>query len=115
MNSPGSSFGTSSSNVSGPAAASKVTAQTRAGEAARTEVLRLQESLRLAVSALQAIGDRARYLSRYSARVRVLELEVIPAGSYLSDRAGLLLGELDVRQVPGQGLRVWRLRWMRCG
>src|SRR4051794_7932078 len=102
MNSPGSSSGGSSNNVSGHAAVSGVTAQTRAGEAARAEVLRLQESLRLAVSALQAIGDRARYLSRYSARVRVLELEVIPAGSYLSDRAGLLLGELDVRQVPGR-------------
>jgi hypothetical protein len=102
MNRPGSSSGTSSNNVSGPAAVWGVTAQTRAGEAARAEVLRLQESLRLAVSALQAIGDRARYLSRYSARVRVLELEVIPAGSYLSDRAGLLLGELDVRQVPGR-------------
>jgi hypothetical protein len=126
MKSPGSSSGGSSNHVSGHAAASGVTAQTRAGEAARAEVLRLQESLRLAVSALQAIGDRARYLSRYSARVRVLELEVIPTGSYLSDRADLLLGELkpgsvlvaaaDAIVMTGWAREpVHELQWCRAG
>jgi hypothetical protein len=75
-----------------------VTAQARATDEAGAEVLRLQESLQLAVTALTAIGDSARRLSRYSARVRVLELEVLPAGPYLGHCVELLHRELAVRE-----------------
>ena len=84
-------------------------AQARAAEQAGAEVLRLQESLQFAVPALSAIGDSARRLSRYSARVRVLELEVLPAGPYLGHcvrvaarrarRSAALAGEWSARMT----------------
>ena len=65
MSSPG--------DAPGRAGAWAASVQARGAQQAAVEAVRLQESLQLAVSALSAIGDRARRLSRYSARVRVLE------------------------------------------
>src|SRR3954454_4941455 len=79
-----------------------VTAQAQAADEARAEILRLEESLQFAVSALATIGDSARRLSRYSARVRVLELEVLPAGPYLGYCVQLLRGDFINRRDPGK-------------
>src|SRR4051794_27398394 len=75
-----------------------VTAQAQAADQVRAEILRLEESLQFAVSALSAIGDSARRLSRYSARVRVLELEVLPAGPYLGHCVESLHRELAIQE-----------------
>jgi hypothetical protein len=75
-------------------------AQARAAGEAAAEVVRLKDSVQLAVSALSAIGDSARRLSRYSARVRVLELEVLPAGPYLGVCVQALHDELAAWQTP---------------
>ena len=91
------SVGGSSGRV--PGRAGSAAAQARAADQARAEVLRLQESLQFAVLALSAIGDSARRLSRYSARVRVLELEVLPAGPYLGHCVQSLHDDLVTQQA----------------
>jgi hypothetical protein len=98
--------GGSSGRVSGRSVASGVTARARAVEQASAEVLRLEEGVQFAVPALSAIGDSARRLSRYSARVRVLELEVLPAGPYLGHCVRLLHDELVTQRAP----REWSAR-----
>ena len=76
--------GVGSGGASGRPVDRAVTAQARAAEQASAEVRRLNENTQLALSAMSAIWETARRLSRYSARVRVLELEVLPAAHYLA-------------------------------
>jgi hypothetical protein len=92
--------GSGSSGASGHGTAGAVSARTGAAEQAAAEVARLQDSVQFAVSALVAIGDSARVQSRYSARVRVLELEVLPAGPYLGLCVQALHDELAGWRTP---------------
>lgn len=83
----------------GRAVAGVAAAQARAADQAAAEVVRLNRGLQPAVSALWAIGDSARSQSRYSARARVLELEVLPAGPYLGQCVDLLRDDLVTRHA----------------
>jgi hypothetical protein len=67
-----------------------VTARADVADQIVAEALRLSRGLQPALSALSSIGDSARRLSRYSARMRVLELEVLPAAFDLADRVRML-------------------------
>lgn len=70
-------------DASGQVGAGAVAGQVRVVREVVAESRRLVVGVRLAVSALSAIGDSARHQSRFSARARVLELEVLPAAHHL--------------------------------
>ena len=106
MNRAGGGAGRTAGRGSARASVRVLAAQARAVEQAGAEVLRLQESLQLVVPALSAIGDSARRLSRFSARVRVLELEVLPAGPYLGHCVELLRADIAAPHAAGH----WSVR-----
>ena len=70
-------------------------AQVHITERVRDEVIRLDDGIQLALSALSAISESARVKSGESARVRSLGLECLPPGFYLGMRVRALRSDLS--------------------